>query len=174
MVATMAERYHLPDDGPTLLKKKNELYLKFALENTVVFSPMRQLLELLAQISMPLAVASGTSRSILDALLKKTNLAPFFKVVLSSEEVANPKPAPDVFLAAAKRLKVAPRSCLVLEDSPYGIIAAKKAQMRVVGIPDVEVSGKVAPVFQEADLLFAQGMKTVDAPQIFRWIKQFS
>ncbi|MBP5297299.1 MAG: HAD family phosphatase [Bacteriovoracaceae bacterium] len=174
MVATMAARYHLPDDGPTLLEKKNKLYLKFALENTTVFPPMRQLLELLQKISLPLAVASGTSRSILAALLKKTNLAPFFSVVLSSEEVAAPKPAPDVFLAAAQKLNLSPETCLVIEDSPYGVQAAKKAGMRVIAIPDPEVLGPPSPVFQEADLLFAQGMKSVDAQAVGNWIKQFS
>ena len=174
MVATLAQRYHLPADGPTLLAKKNKLYLKFALADTPVFAPMRQLLKELQQIAFPLAVASGTSRSILDALLKKTNLAPFFSVVLSSEEVAAPKPAPDVFLAAAAKLGVPAENCLVIEDSPYGVLAAQKAGMRVVAIPDPEVTGTLAPELQTADLLFAHGMKSVDAAAILAWIKQFS
>ena len=174
MVATMAARYHLPDDGPTLLAKKNKLYLDFALAHTSVFPPMWQLIELLQQIPLPLAVASGTSRSILDALLKKTNLAPFFKVVLSSEEVAAPKPAPDVFLAAAQKLEVSPQSCVVLEDSPYGIEAAKRAGMRVIAIPDPAVIGTLSSIFQKADLLFKQGMSSVDATAVYAWIKRFS
>ena len=174
MVATMASRYHLPDDGPTLLAKKNKLYLNFALANTPVFPPMRQLLELLQQAAMPLAVASGTSRSILDALLKKTGLAPFFSAVISSEEVAHPKPAPDVLLAAAQKLEVSPGTCLVIEDSPYGVLAAQAAKMRVIAIPDVGVTGTISPVFNQADLLFADGMSSVDPATVWAWIKQFS
>jgi HAD superfamily hydrolase (TIGR01509 family) len=174
MVATMAARYHLPVDGPTLLAQKNKLYLQFALAHTKVFPPMRELLDLLQGEQMPLAVASGTSRSILDALLAKTNLAAYFKVVLSSEEVGRPKPAPDIFLAAAKKLGTSPANCLVFEDSQYGVMAAQAASMRVVAIPDPSVVQNISQVFQQADLLFAQGMASVDSQQILAWIKHIS
>ena len=174
MVATMAARYHLPVDGPTLLAQKNKLYLQFALAHTTVFPPMLALLNLLKDAQMPLAVASGTSRAILDALLQQTNLAVFFPVVISSEEVGRPKPAPDVFLAAAEKLGVPPTQCCVVEDSQYGVLAAQRAQMKVIAIPDPRVVKNMAGVFQEADLLFAQGMAQVQAAEIMAWIKQFS
>jgi HAD superfamily hydrolase (TIGR01509 family) len=86
--------------------------------------------------SFRLAVASSSNRTVIDAVLAESGLAPLFHATVSSEEVARGKPAPDVFLEAARRLDVAPRACAAIEDSTNGIRAAHAAGMRVVAVPN--------------------------------------
>jgi HAD superfamily hydrolase (TIGR01509 family) len=83
-----------------------------------------------------LGLASSSNRRLIDAVLEASGLAPLFGATVSSEEVARGKPAPDVFLEAARRLDVAPERCAAIEDSGNGIQAAHAAGMRVVAIPN--------------------------------------
>jgi HAD superfamily hydrolase (TIGR01509 family) len=87
--------------------------------------------------SFRLALASSSNRPLIDAALAKSGLAELFEVTVSSEEVARGKPAPDVFLEAARRLGVPPERCAAIEDSGNGIRAAHAAGMRVVAIPNL-------------------------------------
>ena len=84
----------------------------------------------------PLGVASSSNRPIIDLVLELSGLAKFFSVTVSSEEVPRGKPAPDVYLEAAKRLGVDPAACAAIEDSHNGILSAKAAGMRVIAIPN--------------------------------------
>jgi len=84
----------------------------------------------------PLAVASSSNRPIIDLVLERSSLASCFRATVSSEEVARGKPAPDVYLEAARRLGADPACCAAVEDSHNGILAAKAAGMRVVAIPN--------------------------------------
>jgi HAD superfamily hydrolase (TIGR01509 family) len=83
-----------------------------------------------------LALASSSNRPVIDAVLETAALTASFAVTVSSEEVARGKPAPDVFLEAARRLGVPPDRCAVVEDSGNGIRAGHAAGMRVVAIPN--------------------------------------
>ena len=83
-----------------------------------------------------LAVASSSNRSLIEVVLREAGIAALFEVVVSSEEVARGKPAPDVFLEAARRLGVPPQTCAAVEDSGNGIRAAHAAGMRVLAIPN--------------------------------------
>jgi HAD superfamily hydrolase (TIGR01509 family) len=84
----------------------------------------------------PLGLASSANRLLIDRALELSGLAPFFKVTLSSEEVARGKPAPDVYLEVARRLGVEATSCAAIEDSASGIRSATAAGMAVVAIPN--------------------------------------
>jgi HAD superfamily hydrolase (TIGR01509 family) len=84
----------------------------------------------------PLAVASSSNRPLIDLFLELSNLATFFRVTVSSEEVARGKPAPDVYLEAARRLGYEPGECAAVEDSENGIRSAVAAGMRVIAIPN--------------------------------------
>ncbi len=83
-----------------------------------------------------LALASSSNRPLIDVVLEASGLAAYFEATVSSEEVARGKPAPDVFLEAARRLVVDPGACAAIEDSGNGIRAARAAEMRVVAIPN--------------------------------------
>ncbi len=82
-----------------------------------------------------LAVASGSPQEGIMHALRQLGIAALFDCVLSSESVARGKPHPDVFLAAAQALQVAPAACLVFEDSPAGMRAARAAGMRCFAVP---------------------------------------
>ena len=84
----------------------------------------------------PLALASSSNRELIDKALELSGLASSFRVTVSSEEVERGKPAPDVYLEAARRLEVDPRACAAIEDSASGIRSAHAAEMFVVGIPN--------------------------------------
>jgi HAD superfamily hydrolase (TIGR01509 family) len=84
----------------------------------------------------PLGLASSSNRELIEAALDASGLARHFRVTVSSEEVARGKPAPDVYLEAARRLDVAPELCAAVEDSHNGIRSAKAAGMRTIAIPN--------------------------------------
>jgi HAD superfamily hydrolase (TIGR01509 family) len=84
----------------------------------------------------PLGLASSSNRELIDTVLDVAGIAPLFSATVSSEEVAHGKPAPDVYLEAARRLGVDATRCAAVEDSHGGIRSAKAAGMRVVAIPN--------------------------------------
>ena len=84
----------------------------------------------------PLGLASSSNRELIDLVLELTGLDRDFRAIVSSEEVARGKPAPDVYLEAARRLRVEPTACAAIEDSHNGIRSAKAAGMRVIAIPN--------------------------------------
>jgi HAD superfamily hydrolase (TIGR01509 family) len=87
----------------------------------------------------PVAIASSAHHEVIDASLDATGLEDVFGVVVSSDEVAHGKPAPDVYLLAAERLGADPATCLVVEDSLNGVKAARAAGMTVVLVPNHSV-----------------------------------
>jgi len=92
--------------------------------------------ELLARLhgATPIAVAtSGTPQKVAFSL-RETGLDRFFDVVVSASEVARGKPHPDLFLRAAERLGADPRACVVVEDSGPGVMAARAAGMKAIGL----------------------------------------
>jgi HAD superfamily hydrolase (TIGR01509 family) len=84
----------------------------------------------------PLGLASSSNRELIDLALEVAGLARFFPVTVSSEEVARGKPAPDVYLEAARRLRVDPSVCAAIEDSRSGILSARASGMRVIAVPN--------------------------------------
>ena len=85
-------------------------------------------------IDLPLAVASNSRRHNVESSLRRAGLAERIGGnIFSSDMVASPKPAPDVYLLAAERMGVLPGHCIVIEDSPTGVLAARTAGMRVIG-----------------------------------------
>jgi HAD superfamily hydrolase (TIGR01509 family) len=84
----------------------------------------------------PLALATSSNREVIDVVLETSGLADAFAAIVSSDEVARGKPAPDVYLEAAERLGVGPADAAAIEDSTNGLLAARAAGMAVVAIPN--------------------------------------
>ncbi|WP_411849762.1 HAD family hydrolase [Stenotrophomonas sp. LGBM10] len=112
------------------------------------------ILQLLQEHGIPRAVATSTRQPRASRKLQAAGLLPFFEVVVTSSDVAHPKPAPDIYLLAAQKLGKAPARCLALEDSPAGIRAAVGAGMTAIQVPDL-----VRP----DDALRALGHRIVDS-----------
>jgi HAD superfamily hydrolase (TIGR01509 family) len=84
----------------------------------------------------PLGLASSANREVIDGVLRGAGLEACFAATVSSEEVARGKPAPGVYLEAARRLGADPRACVAVEDSSNGLRAAHAAGMRVIATPN--------------------------------------
>jgi HAD superfamily hydrolase (TIGR01509 family) len=98
---------------------------------------LTELLDWLAERAIPQAVATSTRRSRARAKLEATGLWPRFAALVGGDEVARGKPAPDIFLAAARLLATPPKRCLVLEDSVAGLEAAAAAGIPAIMVPDL-------------------------------------
>jgi len=85
---------------------------------------------------MPIGLASSSNREVIDLVLERMGVASLFAATVSSEEVARGKPAPDVYLEAARRMGVDPREAAAVEDSSNGIRSAHAAGLRVYAIPN--------------------------------------
>mgnify|MGYP003639925979 CR=1 FL=1 len=118
-------------------KVEHHYYTSIFKEGIEVKTGVPSLLQELRIREIPRAVATSTNRQIALRKLRITELDTFFAVVCSGEDVARSKPFPDVFLAAAEAIGVAPERCLVLEDSFAGVRAAHAAGMAPIMIPDL-------------------------------------
>jgi beta-phosphoglucomutase-like phosphatase (HAD superfamily) len=99
-----------------------------------VFDDAVDTAEHLAGLGVPLAVASSSRRRRLDRALAVTGLDRLFPVTVAGDEVEEAKPAPDIFLEAARRLGTRPETCFVAEDTPSGVAAGRAAGMTVVAV----------------------------------------
>jgi len=88
--------------------------------------------------AFPLGLASSSNRPLIDLALELLGVRGLFRATVSSEEVARGKPAPDVYLEAARRLAVDPARAAAVEDSHSGILSAKAAGLRVIAVPNAE------------------------------------
>lgn len=134
---------HLLDEAVGEAQRELVLQRSHALYEAVVVAGMPhrpgiiEMLEFLRLRGIPRAVATSTRRPLALRKLEASQLLPYFDAVCTSSDVEHPKPAPDVYLLAARSLDVDPALCLVLEDSPTGVRAALAAGMHPIQIPDL-------------------------------------
>ena len=100
----------------------------------------------------PVGLASSADRPVIDAVLRALGLADVFSASVASDEAGRGKPAPDVYLAAAARLGVAPEAAVAVEDSPNGMRSAKAAAMALIAIPHPVTDGR-AVALELADVV---------------------
>ncbi|MEU0191190.1 HAD family phosphatase [Streptomyces afghaniensis] len=168
-VADWIERYGLRASVEELFTAKNRRYLELARSSTRAYPEMRKFVELLAAEDVPMAVASGSSPEAIAAVLAGTGLDAHLRIVVSADEVAHGKPAPDVFLEAARRLGADPAACVVLEDAAPGAAAAHAAGMRCIALPYVAAQAD-APEFATAGLLLRGGQEEFTARTAYDWL----
>lgn len=122
-------------DPHALRMRKSQHYLSL-LESSL--RPMDGALELLESLRgrFRTALASSSYRDAIDGVLAGLRIAHYFEAIVSGLDVAKVKPAPDIFLLAAGRLQVDPTECLVFEDAEKGVLAAHRAGMRCIAVPN--------------------------------------
>lgn len=170
-VGLWRKRYGLRVPAGELLAATDRRYLELARAHTRVYPEMRALLELLAADGVPTAVASGSSPDALAAVLTGTGLGALVPVAVSAADVPRGKPAPDVFLEAARRLGAEPGDCVVLEDAAPGAAAAHAAGMRCLAVP--YVAGQADdPGFATASLLLRGGQREFTARAAYAWLRE--
>ncbi|MYT22455.1 HAD-IA family hydrolase [Streptomyces sp. SID7760] len=165
----LRERYAIAAPVEQLLAEQNAAYLELARAGTETFPEMRKFVERLHAEGIPMAVASGSSREAIDAVLAGTGLDALLTTAVSAEEVAHGKPAPDVFLEAARRLGAVPADCVVVEDAAPGARAAHAAGMSCVAVPYVPATAH-DPAFTGAGLLFRGGQRDFSAETAYDWL----
>jgi len=120
---------------PEMKARVYEIYFGLISGRLTAFPGVHELLAQLKSLPVRLAVASCADRIKIDANLEAIGVEPaWFHTIVAGDEALNLKPAPDIYLAAAEKLGVAPKSCSVIEDSISGIRAAKTAGMRCVAV----------------------------------------
>jgi len=131
----MHETIGLPEPPEEINREVVERLATAYRERLPVIPGAREAVERLAA-RWPLGLASSSNRELIDLALELLGVRHLFEATVSSEEVARGKPAPDVYLEAARRLGVDPAHTAAIEDSHNGILAAKAAGMRVIAIPN--------------------------------------
>jgi HAD superfamily hydrolase (TIGR01509 family) len=126
-----------PGEGEELMDELHELVMEEALAGIAPRPGALELLSRLTAAGVPLAVASNSERAFLERTLSSVGLladGPFLTTV-SAGDVTRPKPAPDIYLEACRRLGADPTASVALEDSPIGVASAAAAGMFVIGVP---------------------------------------
>lgn len=115
----------------TIIATMRDLY-----NERIPFLPGAEQAVTLAAKSYPLGLASGSPQRLIDTVTGSPSLRDKFRVILSGDQFLHGKPAPDIYLAAARALGVKPEHCVCLEDSGNGILAGANAGMKVIAVPD--------------------------------------
>jgi len=141
-----AGRVYSAVEKQELAERKNRYYVEF-LQNLTPDDALpgaRSLLEALKRRGFRLAVGSSSRNAPL--IMKKVDLCGFFDAVADGNDITRSKPDPEVFLLAAERLGLKPAECVVVEDAEAGVVAARAAGMRCIGIGDPALVGAAAKV----------------------------
>ena len=134
-IGGVAERYHFPLDLPSAKRRTYEIYLDLVPSRLEAFPGAPELVRSCRQAGLRVAVASSADRIKIMANLEKIGLpVGSWDAIVTGEEVKRTKPAPDIFLSAAAKLRLAPEECVVVEDAVNGVQAAKAAHMRCVAV----------------------------------------
>lgn len=144
--------YKKPETAKAKLEEKIIEHMRLAiLHDAEPMSGLMQALELAQSVTQNLAIASSSPYVLIHAFVERNNLHHFFKLIYSAQDEQYGKPHPAVFLSAANKLGILPQNCIVLEDSLNGMIAARAATMKCIGIPAQNDNGK--PEFAIAHIL---------------------
>jgi HAD superfamily hydrolase (TIGR01509 family) len=133
IVVELNDEYNLHLDPIAVAQAKRECFLK-RLHTVTLIEEVAKFAESLRG-KVPMAIATGGSRHVIEKTLKIVGVSDWFDEVVTADDVAEGKPAPDIFLRAANLLGVDATKCLALEDAPAGILAAQRAGMQVIAIP---------------------------------------
>lgn len=138
------ETFNIQDSIETIIREWDDLaYYKYQFEVPLKDGVLRWL-EYLKKEAVACAIATSNSSGLTRAVLKSHKIEGYFQEIITGEDIHNGKPEPDIYIECARRLEVDAHHCLVFEDIPHGIIAAKRAGMRVCAIED-DYSAKDKP-----------------------------
>lgn len=134
-IGGVAEHYAFPLDAPAAKKRTYEIYLDLVPSQLEAFPGALEFVHDCRKAGLSVAVASSADLIKVRANLETIGLPiPFWDAVVTGEDVKNKKPAPDIFLSAARKLDVTPSECVVVEDAVNGVQAAHTAGMRCVAL----------------------------------------
>ena len=133
IVVEINDEYGLKLDPERVAFAKREAFLR-KLGSLELIDEVAEFAESLRG-KIPMAIATGGTRHVIEKTLQAVGVSDLFDEVVTADDVPIGKPAPDIFLRAAKLLGISPLKCLVLEDAPAGVMAAQLAGMQVIAVP---------------------------------------
>jgi len=146
-------------DVKIMVQEKEETFRQKATGNIKPFPGVVRLLNALKKGNFKQGLASSAPKENIDLILSELNLEGIFDCIAFGQEVSESKPSPQIYLLAAKKLEVSPSDCVVIEDSPLGVKAAKTAGMKCLAITsthprqDLEEADKVVDSLENVDLI---------------------
>ena len=129
-----------PWSNPNFIQTEKDVLAcvkELILENAQALAGVYTLLDELKQQNIPMALASSSAMSLIEAVVDKLSIRNYFQLLWSAEYEPFGKPHPGIFITTAQKLSVLPSQCLVFEDSVNGVIAAKAARMKCIAVPDI-------------------------------------
>lgn len=152
--------YRIPLTPARLLQRKRVAFRDLVARKLRPFEGVRE--ELAALDSLPLGLATASPRRETELMLRVMGLRKLFRATVTGDDVRNPKPHPETYLTAARRIRVEPGDCVAVEDSPVGLRSALQAGLAAVAVANTYPPEKLA----EAQKVFAT------TAQAIRWIGQ--
>jgi len=144
-IGGVAEKYHFPIDLKAAKHRTYEIYLALVPEKLRAFPGAQNLVRNCRSAGLKTAVASSADLVKIEANLRQIGLPPAdWSAIVCAEDVVHKKPAPDIFLAAARKIGLSPAQCVVIEDAVNGVQAAKAAGMRCVAVAQTFAADKLA------------------------------
>ena len=128
--------FHISASVEELMRRRGEIASDFFANRVGLFPSAETTLEQLHEMKLHLAVATSSVSASACPFLDRTGIRSLFSVIVTGDQIQRGKPHPDIYLRTAKKLKIAPEACFVIEDALAGVAAAKAANMRVAAIPD--------------------------------------
>lgn len=155
----LKKKFPLPEKVNKLIKDQEKITSELFKKKIKAVPGVAKIIRRLAKSKIKLGLATSSSKKLALVSLKKTKLAKYFDYILSGEQVKRGKPHPDIFLKVAKKFKAKPSQCLVFEDSPNGILAAKRAKMTCIALrhklnkgQDLSLADKIISSWQKLNI----------------------
>ena len=136
--------YGFPDDVPALVDELNRNMLKLIEGGVKLNAGIQEIVDLVVERNIPRAIASASPVALIEAIVESLGWGDIFAIRCSADDEKAGKPAPDVYLRAAKRLGISPADCLALEDTLAGAKAATAAGMTCYVVPDLRYTQREA------------------------------
>ena len=132
------------EDVKRILKEKFNYFVEYVNAYPIIaVEGAEDFLKSLSRFDVKIGLATSSRKEKMKMVLESLNFLQYFDTIVTGEEVANSKPAPDIFLMAAERLGLSADDCLVFEDGPVGVAAAKNARMKCIAITETHPAEKL-------------------------------
>jgi len=151
MVAHWSRRFNLDGVKPeTLMQRYDDIMVEAMKTRIPLMEGALEAIDLFRNKGLPVALATCSAEAHIEATMERHGLRSSFDLLVSAAREMQGKPHPEVYLRTAAMLEVDPSFCLAIEDSFFGVVAAKAARMKVVAMPDPEEYGQLR--FGAADM----------------------
>ena len=163
MWEALKNKYKLNQTLEELIEYDRSTYFKYLNSDEceiTLIDGVKELIKDFHENGIKLAIASSSPLNVIEAIAKKFQIEEYFDVFVTGDDVKRSKPEPDIFIFASEKLGVSPENCIVIEDSHNGVLAAKKAGMKCVGInsdatgsQDISMADIVINSFKEVNYM---------------------